>query len=330
MSFKLFIYYSAVCGAWAGFLGWSLGQILASDHETIESATLKLAMALGILVALGVGLVDAAWSLPPGDWAGKAVTAAVAGGVGCLGGLLGAEVGLVLVNFTHSEGMLQIIFAMMGWTIMGLAVGASVGAYDLLLRVARRQPLAGALRKVRHGIAGGALGGFVGSLLYVIVRAGLGIAFGREGLRAPSAIGFVALGLFIGLLTGLAQIILREAWVRVESGARVGQELMLSQDETTIGRSESCAIGLFGDANIEHVHARILLQDGRYTVVDAGSASGTLLNEQPVLQPAPLRSGDAIRVGDTVLRFGERPKRRGSPESVGAAVRTESDEPCRK
>ena len=75
------------------------------------------------------------------------------------------------------------------------------------------------------------------------------------------AIGLVILGLCIGLLIGLAQVVLKEAWLKVESGFRAGREVMLSKDETTIGRAESCDIGLFGDNTIERLHARIQLQE---------------------------------------------------------------------
>jgi hypothetical protein len=313
MSFKLFIYYSALCGGWAGLLGWGLGQALTSNHESTERTTLKMALTLGILVALAVGLVDAWWNRPRHDWMGMAVTAGMAGVVGCVGGLLGAQVGLLLVNFTGSEGVLQTVFAIMGWTIVGLAVGASVGLYDLLIHFFHKKSLAGALRKVRHGLLGGALGGLVGSLLYVILKTGLGAAFGRETLRAPSAIGFTALGLFIGLLIGLAQIILREAWIKVETGFRAGREMMLSKEETTIGRAESCDLGLFGDQAIERVHARILQQGSRYVLADADTPTGTYLNEQRINLPAPLHAGDTIGIGNSLLRFGERQKRIKTP-----------------
>ena len=36
----------------------------------------------------------------------------------------------------------------------------------------------------------------------------------------------------------------------------------------------------------------------------------TTVNEQRINGPTPLRSGDAIRLGKCVLRFGERAKRR--------------------
>jgi pSer/pThr/pTyr-binding forkhead associated (FHA) protein len=121
--------------------------------------------------------------------------------------------------------------------------------------------------------------------------------------------GFVALGMCIGLLIGLAQIILKEAWIKVESGRRAGKEMILSKEKTTIGRAESCDIGLFGDNAIERLHAYILLSGNRYFLEDAKTPAGTYLNDEPVAGRMPLRSGDRIRVGNSVLCFRERQKR---------------------
>ena len=85
--------------------------------------------------------------------------------------------------------------------------------------------------------------------------------------------------------------------------------MILSKPEITIGRAESCDIGLFGDDAIERTHARILLQGNRYVLTDAGTPGGHLVNDQRVTGPTPLRAGDAIRVGSNVLRFMEKQKR---------------------
>ena len=134
-------------------------------------------------------------------------------------------------------------------------------------------------------------------------------------------IGLVILGLCIGLLIGLAQVFLKEAWLKVESGFRAGREVMLSKDETTIGRAESCDIGLFGDNAVERTHARIQLKNNQYVLADAETPGGTFLNDKPVRKPTPLRNGDAIRVGNSVLRFGERQKTKGrSPYETGSTM----------
>jgi pSer/pThr/pTyr-binding forkhead associated (FHA) protein len=104
---------------------------------------------------------------------------------------------------------------------------------------------------------------------------------------------------------------LKEAWLKVEEGFRAGRELMLSKEETTIGRAESCDLGLFGDNTIEKLHAKILIQNNRYVLAHAGEGGQTFLNDQPVSsKPVPLRAGDRIRIGKSVLQFGERQKRK--------------------
>ena len=86
--------------------------------------------------------------------------------------------------------------------------------------------------------------------------------------------------------------------------------MMLSKDETTIGRAEGCDIGLFGEQGIEKMHARIRMRHNRYVLEDANTPGGTFVNEFRVERPTPLNNGDAIRVGTCLLRFGERQKQR--------------------
>src|SRR5690606_25593969 len=131
-----------------------------------------------------------------------------------------------------------------------------------------------------------------------------------ENLRSGLTVGFVILGTAIGLFVGLAQVFLKEAWVRVEAGFRPGRELMLSKEETTIGRAESCDIGLFGDSNVEKLHCQIFVKSNRYFLADGNTPAGTMVNDKRVgKEPVALRDGDMIQVGRNVLRFGEREKR---------------------
>jgi pSer/pThr/pTyr-binding forkhead associated (FHA) protein len=119
----------------------------------------------------------------------------------------------------------------------------------------------------------------------------------------------VALGILIGLMIGLAQVILKDAWLKVEEGFRAGRELILSRPEITIGRAEGCDIGLFGDQRVEKLHARIVQKDGRYVIEDTGTPHGTFVNNQRINGPTPLNTGDLIRVGRNILRFAEHARR---------------------
>ena len=107
-------------------------------------------------------------------------------------------------------------------------------------------------------------------------------------------------------MIGVAQVVLKEAWLRVEAGFRAGRELLLTRPVLTIGRAESCDLGLFGDPAVERLHARIARVDDHYLIADAGTPGGTYVNDQRVKGPTPLHSGDLIRVGDALIRFRER------------------------
>ena len=92
--------------------------------------------------------------------------------------------------------------------------------------------------------------------------------------------------------------------LQVLSGRRVGDRFPLDQDVATLGRGEDCEIDL-RDPTASKVHARIVREDGAFHIEDAGSKHGTLVNGNRVEERGRLRSGDEIRIGDTVLRFEE-------------------------
>jgi hypothetical protein len=307
MSFRLFIYYSAVLGGWAALFGWAVGRMLAPvEADQVRIAGVK-GFFLGLLVALGLSLVDAVWNLSLrrlGE-VGLRVVAAVV--VGSLGGLIGGMLGQALYGATQ-----QWAFFVLGWSFAGLLIGAALGTCEVLTSLLRQADTTGARRKLVNGILGGTLGGTLGgALAYLLREAWARLLSGEEvdALWAPTALGFVALGMCIGLLVALAHVVLKDAWVRVEAGFRAGRELILSKEKTTIGRGEQCDIGLFGDNMVEKVHARIVQAGGRYFVEDASTPSGTFVNDQPAAGRVALRSGDRIRVGRSVLCFRERARR---------------------
>jgi hypothetical protein len=302
MSFKLFIYYCALFGGWAALAAWGLafGADLTREEAGKYTSSMLTAGLLGVLVAAGIAFLD---SLQNDKGAQRFARVLVALIVGLIGGLLGGLIGETLHDLAH-------VPRFFGWMLVGLAIGASIGVYDILRVAGNRQGGRQAIRKVVNGIIGGVIGGLVGGVLFDLLR---GVAASDENdllPRSSLAIGLVILGLSIGLLIGLAQVILKEAWLRVEAGFRPGRELILSKPDTLIGRAESCDIGLFGDASIEKIHARVMLSGNRWLVADGDTQSGTYVNDQRIDEPTPLRSGDRIRVGNSVIRFGERQKRK--------------------
>jgi hypothetical protein len=201
---------------------------------------------------------------------------------GLAGGGLGGFVGWVV----HWLYVPQAI----GWLIMGMGIGVTEGIHE-------HSP-----RKTRNGLIGGTIGGLLGGLLFGwIAHARLEVS-GR-------ATAFVILGLCVGLLIGLAHVVLKEAWLTVLDGYRPGRQLILTKDTTTLGRAEHLSLPFLGhaDAELEAEHARIVRQpNGRYLIEDNRTRIGTLVNSQSISGPMILRDNDLIKLGTNIVRFNHR------------------------
>lgn len=93
-----------------------------------------------------------------------------------------------------------------------------------------------------------------------------------------------------------------QASLMVRQGAGVGTSYSISGDEVILGREEGVGISI-RDPEVSRRHARISWQSGNYFVEDVGSTNGTFLNGVQITGAQPLRSGDAISIGQTSLVF---------------------------
>jgi hypothetical protein len=304
MSFRMFVYWCALGGGWAAVGGWVLGRLVA--HGDSPGASGIKGMFLGLFIALALGLVDALWVFSLRQVGRVVPRVFVCVAIGMVGGLVGGATGQYLFDtFTSAT-----IFQILGWVLTGLMVGVSIGSYDLLRCWVRQEALAFPTAKVMRGVIGGAVGGLLGGILdWKLGDAWIALFPVKTHLWSPSLTGFIALGLCIGLMIAVAQVVLTEAWLKVEAGYRKGRELLVNKPVLTIGRAEASDLGLFGDAMIEKLHARIYQQDGHSLIADNGSTHGTFVNDQRILEPTLLRSGDLIRVGNAYVRFTERGKK---------------------
>jgi hypothetical protein len=297
MSFRWFVYWCALCGGWAAAVGWAMGRPLGAE-DALASAGIK-GLCLGAAVALALGLLDALWVYSARQVRQVAPRAFVCLLVASVGGLLGGMFGQVLFQWKNLPVLL-----VAGWTFTGLIVGLSLAAYDLSTSWVFVEGGRDAGRKALRTSLGGALGGMLGGVLSWLLRGAWDqLLPGKADLWSPSLSGFVALGLCIGLMIALAQVVLKEAWLKVEGGFRAGREMLLSKPILTIGRAESCDLGLFGDPAIDKLHARIARQGNDYLIADAGSSAGTFVNGARISEPTLLRSGDEVRIGSATLRF---------------------------
>jgi hypothetical protein len=86
-------------------------------------------------------------------------------------------------------------------------------------------------------------------------------------------------------------------------GLEDGAELTLDGG-ITIGRSESSQLSV-PDVFVSHMHARVFRRGQFYYVEDLGSTNGTFVNDRRIDGEARLKVHDALRVGETVLRYVE-------------------------
>src|SRR3954451_3665325 len=73
--------------------------------------------------------------------------------------------------------------------------------------------------------------------------------------------------------------------------------------ELTLGRAEDNDVVLADERASRH-HARLTRSDGRFVLTDLDSRHGTYVEGEKVSgRSRPLESGDAIAIGDQVIRF---------------------------
>lgn len=81
-----------------------------------------------------------------------------------------------------------------------------------------------------------------------------------------------------------------------------GQHYEFGEREILVGRHPSCQIVL-SDETVSTRHARLRYRDRQWWVEDLRSTNGTYLNEERVVTPTVVVSGDTLRCGQALLRI---------------------------
>ena len=177
----------------------------------------------------------------------------------------------------------------LGWAIMGLGVGISVG----LIKPEKKRMLFCAL--------GGTGGGFAGGFLFNFITGAVSMGEDDTGILAR-AIGIIIMGLLIGLGIGLLEQFAKQAWLKVIRGEFEGKEYLVFAGTTSIGNNGKNTIVLFKDKLVGPHHCDIKMEGSKYVLIDCGTPMGTVVNGNRVARHI-LRQGDAIAIGNSVLVF---------------------------
>src|SRR5579875_3677854 len=234
--------------------------------------------------------------------------------VGLIGGFLLGYIGMMFGNKLYNllggsanmnshaglAGFLhEVIARAFGWSLLGAGIGTGAGMATMHLK------------RIGRGALGGFIGGFVFDLVAVTaapLEAPLKSGACYEAGGLSRIIGFTAIATCTGLLVGIVEELLKEAWVRVLVGRNEGRDFSLDKPINILGRDERCDIPLYGDPSVGIQHAAICKEDNRHVLVDAGTPPGTLVNGQPVPPGGKvvLRDGDMIQIGMHRILFRER------------------------
>lgn len=283
------IYDLALAGSIGAVWGLYLYVELAntsSDLATKNSYLWMRDVLAGVAIGGAIGfLLNAVEPLRDGAWLKLARMATWGAIAGAAGGALGLVIGEALL--TRFQGGL--IGRALSWCVLGLGIGLSQG-------LAHRS-----WQRLKFGLIGGGIGGLIGGYLFEWLRVALG---DRNDLS--QGLGIVILGAGLGLCLALVEQVLRRAWVQVLRGRQEGHLYVLAHKRSRLGLDEHIEIGLFGDPGVARDHAAIERTAQGYVLENRDAKGRTRVNGRPVADPQPLRDGDRIELGHTLLVFRSR------------------------
>src|SRR5947207_10694946 len=82
------------------------------------------------------------------------------------------------------------------------------------------------------------------------------------------------------------------------------RRLVFDKPEITIGRVQGNDIVL-PKGNVSKRHARIVLKDGKFIIVDLKSTNGTYVNGRKITSPLVVKESDKIYIGDFIVGVDE-------------------------
>ena len=276
---------------------------LNKQHSRHVLASFLVMPLLGALIGFAIGAIDGVICRLPRRALLSGFVGLIVGFIGCflsgiLAGVVYAPITRAASSHTSGEGftaigfMIQIMGRSFAWGLAGLTMGLGQG-------IALRSK-----RLLVYGLLGGVIGGLLGGLLFDPIY------FFISGSKTPSAylsrlIGFVVIGVGVGAMIGLVELLARDAWLRMTAGPLVGKEFLVFKDTMNVGSSPRSDIYLFNDPMVLDHHATLRSIGDECEVESADKFQQVLVNGRP-LQRSRLRHGDEITIGRTLFVFEKR------------------------
>lgn len=237
---------------------------------------------------------------------GRAIIAGLIGlTTGLIGGFVATIPSSIIYHLTSLFAMKQaaeagafsgvsFFFQMTGrsvaWGVTGIAMGLGQG-------IAFRSG-----RLLLYGMVGGIMGGLLGGLFFDPIDM-IFINPDNPSAHLSRMIGFVIIGLSVGVMIGVVQLLARDAWLRMTHGPLSGKEFLFFKDKMIIGSSPQCEIFLFNDSSVHERHAILRVVGDNVEIENLVKAKPVVLNSHTVTTRSRLNHGDQITIGKTVFLF---------------------------
>lgn len=280
-SYLTFLY----VGCSAGFLGWFFFEFISYFVKLGPSSDLKNAL-LGIFVgaALCVPITSSEGyftgnleSLKRGLW------------LGALGGALGGLLSFPLLNsFNYQNSdfhpLFQHFVLAQKWMVIGMFLGGAYGLRDRkMLNLAR-------------GIFAGILAGLLGGILLQFWEMILSPSFFSRGL------GMICYAIVLSFALHLSSFLGRSKWIRGLNGSLKGFEFELCEPCLNVGAQTSDHINLRNYTEISQTHAKLILCEEEYALVDNDPNGRTYVNFRPAYETT-LKHGDILKIGTALFQY---------------------------
>lgn len=259
---------NAAAGVWVGVIGVTLGGALLTYDRAFAGA----------------------WEDAGRRFAAAALPMAV---VGFISGFLANVLYIEIIKQADFEDIVSgssfvvYLARSVGWAIFGAGIGGMIG----VLTKSRDRGI--------NGVVGGAVGGAIGGIVFQFVATTM-----ETSVEVSRLLGLAAVGLLVAFAMRVVEQARRDAWLHINAGGMAGKEFIIYHAATRIGSSPECEIFLLKDPAIDPFHARLDDVGGRRTLTATGNAP-VYVNEAPIASQV-LRSGDTVRLGQTVIAYSER------------------------
>jgi hypothetical protein len=283
---------SMLIGLSGGLLAWFFLEIILMMLGGINTPPVIIAACVGAATGFSFGVV-----LPLSNvlFANSFVKWRETVKLSMVLGIIGGTISFSLVElaskhvpiFTHSNFLADTLTAQR-WVVLAIAIGISNGLRE------RRT------RKMVRGFIGGLIAGVIGSFLIFLVMQHMESTFLAHGVS------MLIFGIVYAISMDKANNVGMKTWIKVLNGKLTGISFELSDSIHFLGSHPADDINLIDYKEISQTHAKIVMYDHMYSILDNDPFNRTWVNFRPAHEQ-PLKNGDIIKIGTALFQFCVKP-----------------------